>query len=42
MSAPSSGIKQSSFACCLLHAGFLLGLIFNPEDGGDMILRNVG
>jgi hypothetical protein len=29
-------------ACCLLHAGFLLGLLFNPEDEGDMFLRNVG
>jgi hypothetical protein len=24
------------------HAGFFLGLIFGPEDGGDMFLRNVG
>jgi hypothetical protein len=24
------------------HAGFLLGLFFDPEDGGDMFLRNVG
>jgi hypothetical protein len=31
-----SGSKQSSCAYCLLHAGFLLGLLFNPEDGGDM------
>jgi hypothetical protein len=22
--------------------GFLLGLFFDPEDGGDMFLRNVG
>jgi hypothetical protein len=26
----------------LLHAGFLLGLFFDPEDRGDVILRNVG
>jgi hypothetical protein len=25
-----------------LHDGFLLDLLFNPEDGGDMFLRNVG
>jgi hypothetical protein len=25
-------------ACRLLHAGFLLGLFFDPEDGGDMFL----
>jgi hypothetical protein len=22
-------------ACYLLHAGFLFGLLFNPEDGGN-------
>jgi hypothetical protein len=26
--------------CCLLHAGFLLGLFFNPEEGGDIFLQN--
>jgi hypothetical protein len=25
-------------ACCLHHAGFWLGLLFNPEDGDDMLL----
>jgi hypothetical protein len=27
-------------ATCL-HAGFLFGLFFDPEDGGDMFLRNI-
>jgi hypothetical protein len=31
----------SLLATCF-HAGFLLGLFFDPENGGDMFLRNVG
>jgi hypothetical protein len=31
-----------SAVCYLLHAGFLLGLYFDPENGGNMFLRNVG
>jgi hypothetical protein len=30
-----AGDKQS------FHAGFLLGAIFKPVDGGDMFLRNI-
>jgi hypothetical protein len=33
---------SAGFACCLLHASVLLGLFFNPEDGGDIYLRNIG
>jgi hypothetical protein len=29
-------------ASYLFHTGFLLGLFFDPEVGGDMFLRNVG
>jgi hypothetical protein len=37
--AASILIKQ---VCCLLHAGFFLGLFVDPEDGGDMFPRDVG
>jgi hypothetical protein len=33
---------EPSYACCLLYAGFLLGFIFNPEDGGNMFLQYIG
>jgi hypothetical protein len=49
MSPPSSESKNNpiktpawSSACYLLHAGFLPGLLFNPDDGGDIFLLNVG
>jgi hypothetical protein len=29
-------------ACYVLVAGFFICLFFNPEDGSDMFLRNVG
>jgi hypothetical protein len=35
-----AGRKHSS-ACCLLHDGFLLVLLFDPDDGGDMFPPNV-
>jgi hypothetical protein len=25
-------------ACCLLQADFLIGLLYDPENGGDMFL----
>jgi hypothetical protein len=34
-------IKAKLFAFCLLLAGFLLGLLFNPEDGGDTPKRRL-
>jgi hypothetical protein len=34
-------VKEQS-ASCLLNTYFLFGLLFNPEYGGDMFLRNVG
>jgi hypothetical protein len=46
MSPPSSESKNKPSrnlqSCYLLHAGFLLGLFFDPEDAGDMFLRNIG
>jgi hypothetical protein len=36
------GNNKQGTACYLLHPRFLLGLFFDPEDGGDMFLRNVG
>jgi hypothetical protein len=35
-------MSEQSSASYLLIAGFLLGLLFNPEDGDDMFLQNVG
>jgi hypothetical protein len=33
---------ESRTGCYLLHAGFMLGLLFNREDGGDMFFPNIG
>jgi hypothetical protein len=34
--------KPISLLASCFHAGSLLGLLFDREDGGDMFLRNVG
>jgi hypothetical protein len=34
-------LQAMCFACCLLHAAFLLCLLLNREDRGDMPLRKV-
>jgi hypothetical protein len=33
-------VNRALLATCF-HAGFMLGLFFDPEDGGNMFLRNV-
>jgi hypothetical protein len=41
---PSSSESKNkpSSTCYLLQDDFLLGSLFDPEDEGDMFLRNVG
>jgi hypothetical protein len=33
-----SWFQLLGFSCCLFHAGFLLGSLFSPQDGGHMFL----
>jgi hypothetical protein len=37
-----SELKAKFFTCSLPHVGFLLDLLYNPEDGNDTLFRNVG
>jgi hypothetical protein len=32
---------KGCFACCLLLTGFLIGLLFYPEDRGNNFFQNV-
>jgi hypothetical protein len=32
------GSSKQISACCIFHASLLLGLPFNPENGGDVSL----
>jgi hypothetical protein len=32
------GTSRANLPATYFHAGFLLGLFFDPEDGGDMFL----
>jgi hypothetical protein len=34
--------KSIALLAICFDASFLLGFFFDPEDGGDMFLRNVG
>jgi hypothetical protein len=36
------GVNMSNIFCLFVLPAFLLGLLINPEDGGDMFLRKVG
>jgi hypothetical protein len=33
--------QETSMEEAASRSGFLLGLFFNPEDGGDMFLQNI-
>jgi hypothetical protein len=37
----SPDVSVENVATCI-QAGFLLGFFFDPEDGGNMFLRNIG
>jgi hypothetical protein len=34
-------MESSALLATYFHAGFLIGLLLDPEDGGDIFFRNV-
>jgi hypothetical protein len=34
-------VTPRTSACYMLHTSFLLGFLFEPEDGGDIFVRNI-
>jgi hypothetical protein len=40
--SPLKGNRHRALLAICFHADFLLSLFFDPEDGGDIFLRNVG
>jgi hypothetical protein len=41
LKANRSHLQLQQASCYLLHPGFLLSFLFEPDDGGEMFLRNV-
>lgn len=35
-------VSSAYFSLCPISGGFFLGILFDPDDGGDMVLRNIG
>jgi hypothetical protein len=38
---PIKRLAASDSLTCLLHVEFNLGILFDPEDGDDLFLRNL-
>jgi hypothetical protein len=38
----SEVLRALGYVCCLLHVGFFLSLPFDPDDGSDVFIQNIG